>query len=245
MASAPRRSRDHLRVCGADSFARRRSISRLGSPPRVRSRRAAHGNQVAWQGITSACAEQTLWKTTPDLTGWDHLRVCGADGAAQYALEHHGGSPPRVRSRRQQLMHGVGDAGITSACAEQTRPRRTTRCPTWDHLRVCGADYGVNARSIAVSGSPPRVRSRPFPRTEATACRRITSACAEQTSCLTVIGQVQGDHLRVCGADSRYFDVIEQGQGSPPRVRSRLDHRGHSGLDGRITSACAEQTTVG
>ena len=51
---------------------------------------------------------------------WDHLRVCGADESPTAVFRAAGGSPPRVRSRRDAggVLHGV---------------------PV-DHLRVCGAD---------------------------------------------------------------------------------------------------------
>ena len=52
--------RDHLRVCGADQVARISTRKALGSPPRVRSRRAEAERYGYRHGITSACAEQTL-----------------------------------------------------------------------------------------------------------------------------------------------------------------------------------------
>ena len=70
----------------------------------------------------------------------------------------------------------------------------------------------------------------------------ITSACAEQTQPLPTQTNQSRDHLRVCGADLyfRWNDILREG--SPPRVRSRLEFNQRPGKDGRITSACAEQT---
>ena len=34
------------------------------------------------RGITSACAEQTVYIVNDVMAEWDHLRVCGADYAA-------------------------------------------------------------------------------------------------------------------------------------------------------------------
>ena len=53
------RSRDHLRVCGADGVVPMIADLAEGSPPRVRSRRVAGVHGVGRVGITSACAEQT------------------------------------------------------------------------------------------------------------------------------------------------------------------------------------------
>ena len=132
---------DHLRVCGADRSDWYHRVTMDGSPPRVRSRLYAVRGKLGGHGITSACAEQTQSDVRWSGRCRDHLRVCGADGAAQYALEHHGGSPPRVRSRHGVLLRSVVGLGITSACAEQTRWRKQLPVGRWDHLRVCGADY--------------------------------------------------------------------------------------------------------
>ena len=51
--------RDHLRVCGADTFRSVASFCVTGSPPRVRSRQRVHRRHLRRRGITSACAEQT------------------------------------------------------------------------------------------------------------------------------------------------------------------------------------------
>ena len=58
-ARAPHRKTDHLRVCGADLGTRPDGVRAIGSPPRVRSRRAAPVRGGVRPGITSACAEQT------------------------------------------------------------------------------------------------------------------------------------------------------------------------------------------
>ena len=53
---------------------------------------------------------------------------------------------------------------------------------------------------------------------------------------------VNGDHLRVCGADLGSSHSASAPAGSPPRVRSRLVVLlGKLRVRG-ITSACAEQT---
>ena len=120
---------------------------------------------------------------------------------------------------------------------------RTTVCtPDKDHLRVCGADFHPVRQVRAVSGSPPRVRSRQVTTFEGKRAIGITSACAEQTSTEVCWTFSTWDHLRVCGADhtSRVRTTVVVG--SPPRVRSR---QWCALLPGRlpgITSACAEQT---
>ena len=112
-------SRDHLRVCGADSLYSSGCKVSQGSSPRVRSRHAGHAGRPVARGIISACAEQTRSAVPWYYSRTDHLRVCGADTALHKALgplkDHlrvcgadetssanlppHMGSSPRVRSR--------------------------------------------------------------------------------------------------------------------------------------------------
>ena len=91
---------DHLRVCGADWLNESVGPNVSGSPPRVRSRLRSGRLRRGWNGITSACAEQTNWWNleTGDLR--DHLRVCGADSDVLADALGVKGSPPRVRSRQ-------------------------------------------------------------------------------------------------------------------------------------------------
>ena len=158
---SPNVMRDHLRVCGADRSFSFTDVDRLGSPPRVRSRRLPCGLMHLCRGITSACAEQTTPGSAKVSVTWDHLRVCGADMVAISLGVTVRGSPPRVRSRRRSHRLCERWPGITSACAEQTTgiscPCRVDR----DHLRVCGADHRLGLITARNGGSPPRVRSRP------------------------------------------------------------------------------------
>ena len=57
-------------------------------------------------------------------------------------------------------------------------------------------------------------------------------------------GQGPRDHLRVCGADGLPLEVCRNGEGSPPRVRSRRCFLLAGAVVLGITSACAEQTPV-
>ena len=220
-SNLPREARDHLRVCGADYSHVRKTLDEYGSPPRVRSRPHAEVHVHDRLGIISACAEQTGLTPQGLRINGDHLRVCGADKAKVEQLENEKGSPPRVRSRRCSGGQGKDRGGITSACAEQTNGGCAGPSAAGDHLRVCGADQWWLRGTVGGRGSPPRVRSRLIRHEYATAKRGITSACAEQTSGCGSSATVNGDHLRVCGADYRFAQSKQPPYGSPPRVRSR------------------------
>ena len=174
-------SRDHLRVCGADTGRQGTQTRSGGSPPRVRSRHRTGFDAAAATRITSACAEQTAEVDGDVVDVVDHLRVCGADFGDDGRAVRGRGSPPRVRSRHFEERFAEPGAGITSACAEQTRARESPTTRHRDHLRVCGADGAGLVRVQDLPGSPPRVRSRRDDERHAGRPARITSACAEQT----------------------------------------------------------------
>ena len=197
-----RAAKDHLRVCGADHVVPDCITWGMGSPPRVRSRRAVARGNSRCPGITSACAEQTRRHHLTHRQAWDHLRVCGADNTTVTNKAAETGSPPRVRSRRVQHRRARQQDGITSACAEQTRSMPQPCAAKRDHLRVCGADLRSGWRSGGDRGSPPRVRSRLDKVAGFTQRVGITSACAEQTCRPVSVCVKNQDHLRVCGADS-------------------------------------------
>ena len=155
-----RRAEDHLRVCGADPLRCSAMCPYGGSPPRVRSRRYLCSLTCNIEGITSACAEQTVAGFGEARTCQDHLRVCGADSWMLRGLRMVLGSPPRVRSRRCRRRARRGLRGITSACAEQTPGDTGQPDADGDHLRVCGADATRCCCATLTLGSPPRVRSR-------------------------------------------------------------------------------------
>ena len=159
--NCPPATRDHLRVCGADilTCAERKPV--VGSSPRVRSRPSSSISSEASLGIISACAEQTAADGCGDLLCGDHLRVCGADPPIWVWSCPARGSSPRVRSRRLRRQHERSAIGIISACAEQTPSINNAPLTSWDHLRVCGADLNVPGSPVKLSGSSPRVRSRP------------------------------------------------------------------------------------
>ena len=238
----PSRAWDHLRVCGADLDILWFETVAAGSSPRVRSRPRPPTDPPDLPGIISACAEQTrrIWATR--CRARDHLRVCGADCPKLASIGSHGGSSPRVRSRPCQRVEHAADAGIISACAEQTLRTVATVDAGTDHLRVCGADGVQSIFVMSPRGSSPRVRSRPLARADGSDQLGIISACAEQTSTCRSPSAGSGDHLRVCGADA--LDGVAHGMnsGSSPRVRSRPCIHRPSAVHMGIISACAEQT---
>ena len=107
---------------------------------------------------------------------------------------------------------------------------------------MCGADATTISAPDVVTGSSPRVRSRPICLSVGPSNRRIISACAEQTTWPRKCPPRRQDHLRVCGADTTTIPQDAGCMGSSPRVRSRQSGDLAHLVAVRIISACAEQT---
>ena len=105
-------------MCG-ENFTPRESWQRnMGSPPRVRGKRAEWHDVQLLSGITPACAGKTVSVYGRRCQIEDHPRVCGEN---PFDLDEKGltvGSPPHVRGKR------TGTAGGP--------------CRRRDHPRVCG-----------------------------------------------------------------------------------------------------------
>ena len=232
-------------MCGADALDGLDDVVREGSSPRVRSRHCVIAVASYAIGIISACAEQTVPQKPMAVPSRDHLRVCGADYAANGVPFCAMGSSPRVRSRPFMGDSQCAYGGIISACAEQTDLHALFGTSGRDHLRVCGADLIGLLKQKSKHGSSPRVRSRLRESLPSSHSTGIISACAEQTTAPIPSPNSRWDHLRVCGADLLCLGVFDELVGSSPRVRSRHE-RGFllAGAVG-IISACAEQTMRG
>ena len=168
-------------MCGADWRNLLHDGMLPGSSPRVRSGRPRFRHDGRRGGIISACAERTAMAGGKMMPRGDHLRVCGADDRAQQSGKEGQGSSPRVRSGPRKVERQVEPGGIISACAERTAATWCAGSGIRDHLRVCGADHGVQWREDFEEGSSPRVRSGHRQLRAADRPAGIISACAERT----------------------------------------------------------------
>ena len=89
--------------------------------------------------------------------------------------------PPRARRIRWGLVCYVQAGGTTSACAENTKPVKTSNPNPRNYLRVRG-EYGKPGRGLNHNQElPPRARRIPSPMGSFLGVRGTTSACAENT----------------------------------------------------------------
>ena len=107
--------------------------------------------------------------------------------------------PPRARRIRWGLVCYVQAGGTTSACAENTKPVKTSNPNPRNYLRVRGEYAPARPLGIFSSELPPRAR-------RIRACPGwlilkygTTSACAENTQVAQFAFRLEGNYLRVRG----------------------------------------------
>ena len=146
--------------------------------------------------------------------------------------KHHTKIPPRC-TRRITPAH----AGKTSAC-----PDLRKRKP--DHPRACGENFFGNQPIIDCHGSPPRMRGKLEYQSGELKNLRITPAHAGKTLFRRRACGVNKDHPRACGENGAEPCFVGKCDGSPPRMRGKLNKTFFNRFDIRITPAHAGKTKI-
>ena len=110
-------SGDHPRVCGEQYFFGDAWPMAAGSPPRVRGTVVHGGLGDVDDGITPACAGNSIRPLHGPPGGSDHPRVCGEQPCCMTRQMRLHGSPPRVRGTGPFCGEQEKLSRITPACA--------------------------------------------------------------------------------------------------------------------------------
>ena len=129
--------------------------------------------------------------------------------------------------------------GITPAYAGKRSCHGCSRCPRWDHPRVCGEKNSEAGPERICVGSPPRIRGKALANRVAVCSTRITPAYAGKRMICPIMRWMAGDHPRVCGEKIQGINGVDNGRGSPPRMRGKATARRAGVCAGRITPAYA------
>ena len=153
--------RNYLRVRG-EYFSMSISAIFTGElPPRARRIPSSVPSVIPRPGTTSACAENTLFRSFLVFSQWNYLRVRGEYRIVTMGLMRCLELPPRARRIRGCDCRHQRSIGTTSACAENTFP--------------CFIII------LAFMELPPRARRIPTFYELGGGAPRTTSACAENT----------------------------------------------------------------
>ena len=110
-------SEDHPRVCGEKEYEQLQENHRKGSPPRVRGKAWGSKSEIAYTGITPACAGKSVSSSNSLSVMRDHPRVCGEKSVCVQLDFISSGSPPRVRGKDLCFAQALHPHRITPACA--------------------------------------------------------------------------------------------------------------------------------
>ena len=194
-----------------------------GSPPRVRGKDIESSAQRTRFGITPARAGKSPWAAPSRPRHWDHPRACGEKTHGTFDPSTKTGSPPRVRGKvvLSVVCHFV--AGITPARAGKRVGLVVLAHHIGDHPRACGEKVLSSWLSSSSPGSPPRVRGKGAGANRRLTPVGITPARAGKSQIKKRHRKARRDHPRACGEKSVHFYFNGRCQGSPPRVRGKVE----------------------
>ena len=254
--------RDHPRACGENQFLHCHLSFLPGSPPRMRGKHCGARSSPVFRAITPAHAGKTFDLPNGEDDKSDHPRACGENSVRTSSPSALPGSPPRMRGKPQHALRGAAAAGITPAHAGKTSHYSCISRRLWDHPRACGENEAKMNSADTYMGSPPRMRGKPGVSAGFRITEGITPAHAGKTRCARLwCGCIRdhpracgenkwggggsgngGDHPRACGENELSGAVEVSGEGSPPRMRGKLEKGDYPNLDSGITPAHAGKT---
>ena len=152
----------------------------------------------------------------------DHPRVCGEKLRKTAVSVRELGSPPRMRGKVGARGIFRFGPGITPAYAGKSHA--TVRCAEscWDHPRVCGEKRANRQTATTSEGSPPRMRGKVHASLVECAGVGITPAYAGKRRQDEETDPGREDHPRVCGEKAMSPVTSWVPQGSPPRMRGKV-----------------------
>ena len=165
--------------------------------------------------------------------------MCGKSRLLLFCVIEDTGSPPRVREKLYHARECAFNTGITPACAGKASIAKKNLSFQRDHPRVCGKSIKTLITKSENAGSPPRVREKHQPVYDTCSRLGITPACAGKANRSSNIIRFRRDHPRVCGKSMSSSFQLRRLEGSPPRVREKLDFNLLLYFVMGITPACA------
>ena len=147
-----------------------------------------------------------------------------------------------MRGKPLVFICSIACIRITPADAGKTSQVLEPQFDNQDHPRGCGENPFHNIIFLSNQGSPPRMRGKLLRRVKALLLPRITPADAGKTKFCFIVILNRWDHPRGCGenqSSKRFYALID---GSPPRMRGKLEGVVLIGQNLRITPADAGKT---
>ena len=217
-------------------------VRQLELPPRARRILLAGLGEQNFGGTTSACAENTVSKSSRVFFSRNYLRVRGEYYPPPPHHHRRCELPPRARRILHIIPVDSDGFGTTSACAENTIMIDPYIALNRNYLRVRGEYKPYQYGGTGNPELPPRARRIQTSRFQLCACKGTTSACAENTFPESGRNPHARNYLRVRGEYPATGGSPATGGELPPRARRILPDGYRRGEAFGTTSACAENT---
>ena len=209
----------HPRVCGEQRRNARRTLTLVGSSPRVRGTVINDDQDGGIGRFIPACAGNSWAPRCAQQILPVHPRVCGEQNGAAKRFHKPRGSSPRVRGTANGRVTRNECLRFIPACAGN-RPTTEVMCITNPvHPRVCGEQGTQTGQVLDSAGSSPRVRGTDHRSTAPRAVSRFIPACAGNRMLLKLKSKLTSVHPRVCGEQASITSCLTPARGSSPRVR--------------------------
>ena len=259
MARGTAAHRDHPRLHGEQLALAPPDRPPDGSPPPARGAAPRGGGDLRQGGITPACAGSSFRAGSPACPSrdppacagnrrppgcgagscWDHPRLRGEQHGVLCRHSMSPGSPPPARGTARASRPSPPPLRITPACAGNSTNCRSLPRPRGDHPRLRGEQLQNRLPLTWRLGSPPPARGTVVGLALLRVGRRITPACAGNSSTCLSEAKALEDHPRLRGEQQAGPVGALDLHGSPPPARGTVNGRCGRCAAGGITPACA------
>ena len=197
-------------------------LGHTGSAPRARGTRGIRRFRFGYPRVSPACAGNTISFAAAHRCQTGQPRVRGEHFETRISAASTIGSAPRARGTRWALQRKVDSLRVSPACAGNTTKPGSAGSGNPGQPRVRGEHTVLPSISSGRAGSAPRARGTRLEGRGADAGRRVSPACA---------GNTTGGRLDPAGWSGQ------------PRVRGEHIEGAHitKGLQ-RVSPACAGNT---
>lgn len=210
------RTKKHPRVFGEHYVALEPTLTKQGSPPRIRGARDFLGRTKSHNGNTPTYVGSTQHECSLAPSSKVHPRVCGEHRSSRREASLYMGSSPHMRGTPARPSPAVLVRRITPAYARNTNlapwPLRHYDSP----LTIRGTLFEHVGTHMQCGPSPSMRGTRRYP---AVAVEGFTPAHAGNTRPRRLGASWRWVHPRTCGEYETIVTCFACGMGSPPHMR--------------------------
>ena len=127
-----------------------------------------------------------------------------------------------MRGKAVSVTSCLAAGRITPAYAGKSSGAASRSTFQWDHPRLCGEKQAEREEIEKRQGSPPPMRGKVFSRFICDIFERITPAYAGKSQAGSFSAGDNQDHPRLCGEKDQSKALSNDGLGSPPPMRGKV-----------------------